>query len=553
MNMKKTMAAIAAGAVAVSAMATSVSAIQDATFTYNLVENYKKDGDAAKMTLEATFNVANADVANFKVIEFVGGSLTNDKALDIKNVTVKVQSNAAGEQSKTYVYSTDNKGLNYNVNLKNGGKNWGTGLWENGSLTFVNELKNYDGDLTITVTVESETSLSSNKKVNLAIDGGDVKIIDAAKNVPVTPTVVRNYTASGDSKYLKLPFKTSLTDNLNIIHYLQNGKYGKVKDNDNNYTNVAAVLNDAIANYEGVVFRFNTAKQNIAWIIAPGAADWNVQDNYSSLVGAEGGWVFQGDCGYWDGGNQWNNMDGNDRKMTYKDLLASVAGDESKLVAMYVDYGGTDAYTKFNQHLYNGTVNQYYNSLLGNYASEGTGYVGFDWNGYNLFQGALVVNENLTMSLSDTDFFDYTETTLSFDWDAIYSNAMTSNNFATYVQSIKLATSTTWYWDSMDVILTAGAAEDASSGAGTTGDEDTLDDNGDDDGDDISLDDDGDDDDTDVGGDDDDDDDNADADNNDTQAPAQTASNPQTGNASVALAVIPVALAAAAIVAKKRG
>ena len=37
------------------------------------------------------------------------------------------------------------------------------------------------------------------------------------------------------------------------------------------------------------------------------------------------------------------------------------------------------------------------------------------------------------------------------------------------------------------------------------------------------------------------------------EEPAPVVTNPPTGNASVALAVIPVALAAAAIVAKKRG
>ena len=37
MNMKKTIAAIAAGAVAVSAMATTVSALNDASLSYNLV------------------------------------------------------------------------------------------------------------------------------------------------------------------------------------------------------------------------------------------------------------------------------------------------------------------------------------------------------------------------------------------------------------------------------------------------------------------------------------------------------------------------------------
>ena len=86
------------------------------------------------------------------------------------------------------------------------------------------------------------------------------------------------------------------------------------------------------------------------------------------------------------------------------------------------------------------------------------------------------------------------------------------------------------------------------SAAGVEGDDETLDDSTEV-GDDISLDDDDDDDDVTV--DDDDDGDTADDNTEDTQAPAQTANNPQTGNSPIALAVIPVALAAAAVVAKK--
>lgn len=536
MNMKKTMAAIAAGAVAVSAMATSVSAIQDGTFTYNLVENYKQDGDKAKVTLEATINNANNTLTGITFVD-------TDGKIDVKNVVVKVASSAAGEQNKTYTYSTDSGAVNYNRNLSDSG------------LTFVNELNGYTGTLTVTVTIDgAETTYGSARAINNDINAGKVAITSTGDT---TPTIARSYTAAGDAKYLKFPLKTSTTGNVNIIDYLQNGKYtrahdGGMRTNDADYTNVAAVLNDAIANYEGVVFKFNTAKQNIAWMKAPGYGD-------TVTVSGIDDWKFNLGNFFWDDGNGWSAMTNDDvRKLTLKDLATHVHGNEDGIVAAYVDYGGTDAYTKFNQHLYNGTVNPYYSQLAGNFAGEGTGYVGFDWNGYNLFQGALVINENLTMSLSDTEFFDYTDTSLSFDWDAVYSNAMTSNNFATYVQSIKLATSSTWYWDSMDIVLTAGSAEDASSGAGVAGDDETLD--GDDDtdaDDDISLDDDdtadddvtADDDDTTA----DDDDDTAADDTADTQAPADTTSNPQTGNASVALAVIPVALAAAAIVAKKRG
>lgn len=88
------------------------------------------------------------------------------------------------------------------------------------------------------------------------------------------------------------------------------------------------------------------------------------------------------------------------------------------------------------------------------------------------------------------------------------------------------------------------------SAAGATGDDETLDDSTEV-GDDITLDNDGDDDDDiDLDGGE-DEGDTADDNTEDTQAPAQTATNPQTGNSPIALAVIPVALAAAAVVAKK--
>ena len=531
MNMKKTMAAIAAGAVSVSAMATSVSALQDGTFTYNLVENYKQAGDSAKVTQEATINNADSTLTGLTFVD-------TDGKITVKNVTVKVASSEAGEQNKTYTYSTDQGAVNYNSNLSDGG------------LVFVNELVGYTGKLTVTVTIDAaETSYGSTKKVNADIDAGKVAI-QGVGVTDVTPTVVRVYTGAGDSTYTKIPFKTSTSNNLNIINYLQYGNYsaggkGGVRTNDSNYTNVAAVLNDAIANYESVVFTFNTATQNIAWMADPDLAD---ADRIDIGRGGDTWGLNHFGCAFWDNGNTWSAKDNNDVTYVKKDLLASVGGNENNIVAVYVDdWAGTDAYKSFNQHLYNGTVNQYYDSLLGNFQSEGTGYIGFDWNGYNLFQGALVINENLTMSLQDTDYFDYTNTSLSFDWDAIMDGAATSNNFATYVQSIKLATSTTWYWDNMTVVLTAGAAEDAGLGAGTEGDEGSLDDSDDiDDGDDII-----DDDDDFVDDDDDFVDDGDDVD--DTPVVDNTVSNPQTGNAPVALAVIPVALAAAAVVAKKRG
>ena len=495
MNMKKTMAAIAAGAVAVSAMATSVSALADKTLKYNLVETVVVKGDG-EVTLTARFT--NLDLSGAGATETITlAKGVNSQLGDVKSVSITGRNTSDNTALTPINLSTDNQSDNYSTKLTTAGN--------------------------ITLDVGSGLDLPASSDITLVVTyvvkhhaGGISDVNASTSSVTVTgitqDAVASNFQGQGETKH-EFPLATSLTANTNIINYLETKAVnpnttrtaGSYSTHGETYTatdatygsyyNVGAVLNDAVANYEGVVFKFNTATKRVA------------NTGVDSWYGVVGEYI---------------------RDDWY---------DKSK----------SDDYTQFAEHLYNGT-----NALpfgLTSYGSEQTGYTGYDWAGYNLFQGALVVNESLTMSLSDTEFFDWQGTSISFDWDSIYSNAMTSNNFATYIQSLKLATSSLWYWDSMEVELTAGAAEDASSGAGVTGDDDTLDDTDDDDDGDIALDDD--DDDSDIGVDDDDDDadDNAD----DTQAPAQTASNPQTGNASVALAVIPVALAAAAIVAKKRG
>lgn len=536
MNMKKTMAAIAAGAVAVSAMATSVSAVQDTTFTYSLVEQIKKSAGNTAILKASITDVDNTTTA-------LGIALNGTDTVSSITIRVIPDNTTIDGAPKTYTFSTDPNNTNYVP---------GT-ILSNTKLDVTDLTKNLANKASIEVT-------------SLKINTADGKIADANNHYAgqpiitvtgsgdVTPVVVDTYTKGTDTWYA-VPFKTKATGNANIIDYLQNGNVRRrvttiAGDNSDRgtagqgkfYTNVAAVLNDAIANYEGVTFVFTTATQSIAWTIsdAPTYGSWAdtaAGEAFDKFYGKPGATAY----------NHWADQGTDGFNGGYEDALVKANGNEDRLIPVYSDgWWADDTYKSFNQHLYNGTSNNYYGSLLGNYAAEGTGYVGFDWNGYNLFQGALVINENLTMSLQETDYFDFTATTLSFDWDAIMDGAATSNNFATYVQSIKLATSTTWYWDSLSVVLTAGEAEDASVAAGVEGDDDSL---GDDDTDDIDL---GDDDDDIDLGDDDDDDDVAPADVTPEPAPAP-APNPQTGNAPVALAVIPVALAAAAVVAKKRG
>ena len=150
------------------------------------------------------------------------------------------------------------------------------------------------------------------------------------------------------------------------------------------------------------------------------------------------------------------------------------------------------------------------------------------------------------MSLNNTEVFDYAATSLSFNWEDVTGGANV-NTYVTYLQKMQLATSSTWYWDSMDVVYGNTESDDVNSGEGTDAEEDVI---ADDEASDEEIADDAADEepaDEDVPADDEEPADEAPAD----EAPADA--NPATGNAPIALAVIPVALAAAAVVAETRG
>ncbi|MGN1101672.1 MAG: hypothetical protein ACI4RG_05725, partial [Huintestinicola sp.] len=130
----------------------------------------------------------------------------------------------------------------------------------------------------------------------------------------------------------------------------------------------------------------------------------------------------------------------------------------------YYDADGNKTYTKFGQHLYN---------LYGEEGKDLTGYINYNWTGYNLFTGALIINNNLSMSLNDTAVFDYGETSLSFKWEDL-NNGAAYNPVVNYVQSIKLATSRVWYWDNLVITGAMTEAEDASTAEGTEAEEETI-------------------------------------------------------------------------------
>lgn len=602
MNMKKTIAAIAAGAVAVSAMATTVSAAEAKTLNYNLTATLQKQSNG-KVTLKATFPnvtltagdeiVVNAPgMAWTDKIVVSGNYIDTNKAIDPITFTRDIWSEGYSAQTEAMlswdgahipVRATNNGSPALIGSAATTGEDEVLEALTNGVITLVaNDATTHvvnpadfrgleTGTYSMVATsatawdIKNATGFIVKSNAQVVTDGtvaaGDT-VIDIAYTAPkaavagsegtkanITVTVnlttndsswedinkkVQNHTygitldgvfgnatTSGktDATAYKMPFMTNVpsavtgADNVDIINYLQTAN---VVGDDKHYVNVRAVLNDAIENYDGVTFTFNTAATTVRFATVKGA-----RTNPSI-------------------GDTFDTYDKAKKKIAEEKLkIEKNLADKNMwydgdiyVVGLYADnsWDGTDMYKEFGEHTYD-----WY------YSPETTGYTGYDWGGSNLFAGALIVNEHLTMSLSNTEYFDWTKTSVSFDWDSIMDNAATTNNYATYIQTIKLATSSIWFWDSMDVVLTTGDADDVSADAGVTADDDTLDD----DDDDIGVDDD-------EPADDDDDDDEP-APVVDEPAPAPVVSNPPTGNAPVALAVIPVALAAAAIVAKKRG
>lgn len=627
MNMKKTIAAIAAGAVAVSAMATTVSALESGSLTYNLV-NTLEDQSNGKLTIKATFqnvklvsgqevvinpkgmgwtdkvvvsgqyidtNKAIAPMTFTRDIWSEGyssqtedmikwdgihipvksvndgspalmGGVATDATPDTPavdpvqaasevtaksaNITaevadIKVQTAAfAGMADGTYTikYDTD-KWVILDAEGFSTGKeilvNGATGEADGETLT-VKYTAPVEGKPAVPGTPATDGAQMANITVTVtmkAIDEKDWETINKALKHPDHADglgislngVWGDATGSGFTAPTKLraPLMTYYTDNLNIVEYLEKAH---VNGDDKGYANVGAVINDAIENYETVTFTFNTASANVAWGIAS--------------IGTDGAKKFNPTMA-------WTTNDGKQKSRTD---VAAIYGefvkktdkwgeeyddwkydrDDYIIMGYYPDndWEGVDTYKAFGDHTYDWF-----------YSPEGTGMVGMDWAGQDLFAGALIVNEKQTMSLGNTEYFDWNKTSISFDWDAIMDGAATTNNYATYVHSLKLATSQYWFWDSMNLVLTAGESDDVSADAGVEADDETLDDE-----DDEIID--GDDDDEPVA---DDDEDEEPAPVVDEPAPAPVVTNPPTGNASVALAVIPVALAAAAIVAKKRG
>lgn len=569
MNMKKSIAGVMAGAMAVSAMATVVSADQDAiALTYDL-KTYVEDanGTKAKVTLVANYEKVLVDAAadyiqfgsdnGFVINETVydkglaisTGSSSDLKDLEFyavpfKNYTLETPVAAAGQTVKLsvnnktdgstqvadagkvnlVVKSTDindkNRGalvvggydlnaLGYsnaanaaaeglsavtgtvygfekaNVKLTyevpnivkvNNSNSWGwTSTDADDALKFFGDTAYTDTAMNAELFYKGFNTKDGNKKT-----GVTAKLYDATKVIgSITPaTYAIGSFEAGAKTEKQYPFKTTLNpknnDN-NVVTALTSRKAG-----GNYYTKPIAVINDAIANHTNVTFTFTS---------------------YDGYVGTTKSHIYY----------QWVNE-----------------GEGFGYQATPFDWHNPT----FGQHLYTNIDDSY--SLFDTDDYDMYGSYSSAW-GINLFTGAVVVNNEITMQLSDVDTFNWGSNTLTFDWFDITDDGKITDA-KTFLKSMLLYTPVDWYWDKLTVVVTDEEREDIDAGAGLEDEAEVIEDEPEVEETEIVEE-------PEV----------VETEAETEAAPVETAPSPATGNAPVALAVIPVALAAAAVVAKKRG
>jgi hypothetical protein len=604
MNMKKSVAGVMAGAMAVSAMAATVSAQDSIALTYDL-KTYVPTLDVAKITVVETYandvfrlssavgdelgTYADAQAGNggdshitFGVVndfttgnssagisagrmtefEFTGTSREDLNGLD-KNGQEKIVSGTSstitigfdGEKGTDKIYNDQLAGSNTTFDMPVTTRK---DTQDRYVMTTFNDYR-------LGYTSESETQYSFTAavaKMTYEIDGEWLKGGNAeyksyleavyggqSEYVLTDVTEVRSrgfskYTSdymiigtpvysvsnftSGEYGEAIYPFRTVLdpqthyidssvgyvteaikTGDVIIANAVGNGTSGyyTYADNDvvaaltarksggNYYTKPVAVINDAIANHENVVFTFTSFDGYVTTVESAIANGWSAS------------WMGQG-----------------------YDTWVSPYRYYGWQVSKYDWYN-----PYFGQHLYTNISDSY--STFGSDEYDLYGSYSTAW-GVNLFTGAIVVNNQLTMQLSDTDKFDWGNNTLSFDWNSITADGKITDA-KTLLTSALLYTPVEWYWDNLTVVVGDDDAESVDVSAGVEGEGDEIEDDGDEVEIDVEPEEEPEVVETEAA--------------TEVVAPVEVAASPATGNAPVALAVIPVALAAAAIVAKKRG
>ncbi len=508
MNMKKSLAAVAAATVAVSAMATAISASvnmqYDSTiagipsydshsYTFNLVEQKATPNGLA---VEAVTFVEDGEIkgigatladlamkdADFS-IEFVG------KATDAVdgNGTAITDTPTIKEVNVNHTYTTKSDAtVGYDSLLK---ANFKTTTWMPSFV--VDGYETFTGSITIkytsekTIVSEFNAATGGNALFGIDLDGSTAadgtlatltatSVKDGGKSIKNFPFFSADHAVNSGSK--------DTVDN-NVYDYVKYDVIERIinvgagiNDYNQKAPYAAVAINDLLANYNDVTVTFKTATDGV---------DTNAGTNETAPYK-----------------QSWQNM---------------------------WDAGIVD-YTVFGQNMY---------GMWGDDATGFYGIPGFNWTNSNLFSAALVVNGDLTMAYNDVVAMEYGKKEITFNLTDIlnasgYGQAGApgygSSMYTGYVRTMQLMTTTDWYWDSVTFNGTQiAAAGDAGAGEGMEDAGDSLEE--------TPVE-------TTVA-------EIIVAPEETTAAPAVEAL-PETGSAPIALAVIPVAVAAAAIVAKKR-
>lgn len=597
MNMKKTLAGVMAGAMAVSAMATVVSADQDAiSLTYDLktyVNNVNKT--KAKVTVVAnyegsliseeslakgyvTFGADNGFVRNSTIYSKKGvilGKGSKGEMTDFE-FTARPYKDVVNDVEEKYQTFKATKDAN-NVDGAYYDKNLGDGVDDDKYDMPIAFGKNVYGAFDLTkydlFTLGYSVAKNADAVGVPTVTKSTYAVRDAvAKMTYEIPNTVQlnkangwgwdydykhsNFTEADMEHIFKDIFGVSLygdvtmsAENFAKGFFDASGKKKGVISNDTTLvsepTTVAVGAFTAGAAAETVVPFKSTLK--------PGKTDWTVNnaDGTSTIITTKENDVIAALQSRKTGGNYYtkpvaviNDAIANHDNVvfTFTSYNGYVATAKSKIVNQWVEVGqGFDYKTSdydwhnptFGQHLYTNLADAY--SLFDSNEYDQYGSYSSAW-GINLFTGAVVVNSGLTMQLSDTDKFNWGSNTLSFDWfDIIDEGKITDAK--TFLTSMLLYTPTDWYWDTLTVVVSDDEDEAIDAGEGLDGEGDVIDDE--EPAEDVVE-----------------EEPTEDAVEEPAEteaAPVETAPSPATGNAPVALAVIPVALAAAAVVAKKRG
>lgn len=583
MNMKKTVAGVMASAMAVSAMAAMVSADQDQiALTYDLktyvdkenngtvtvTSQYTASNDTKQYIVEAAQVYTAADkgnegkglkfTADESIIKLGGNKIksaeivvtskakaTGDQGHDqtITNSIKYTRDNSIVEKNGDYFYVDDNSGK---VDTNNNGMidaedhvvfNGATVIIPlstavNKHVRMLNATAFQDGDNFVftsavaKVTYEIPAKITKNTYNNWDFTANNLNFLGIDTTGKVTPTLVD---INNDLVCKDEAFKAAAGD----VLFVKPEKYSAT-------AMVAGTVEEAVYPFKTVLNPKYSTRYDVDG--KPTTVGYN--DVVAALKSRK------------SGGNYYTNpiavindaiANNEEVTFTFKTFDGYVTTQDSKLYLYWLDEGRaygwqTSKYDWYNptfsQHLYTNEYNTY--SPFGSNAYDMYGSYSSAW-GTNLFTGAVVINSGLTMQLNQTDKFFWGNDTLSFDWFTLTDEGKITNA-KQFLTSMLLYTPVDWYWDSLTVTVGNTEEDSVDAGEGLEADGDELID--DEEIDEII-------------------DDIVDEIVEDPieetveevveEAPVEAAPSPATGNAPVALAVIPVALAAAAVVAKKRG